>query len=137
MKTLDRYYEDIKEVTTTIIKFITMSLVLQDTSISHSFSKGLHVISWIHVRNFCGFWSYNCGFGFFFLATSTTKWMHVIFVGFGLVKMGFFLSNSICFVKNRCESSTNNEKKSNPESWQTDHWNGDEKWWSYLYGKGL
>jgi len=45
MKTLDRYYEDIKEVTITIIKFITMSLVLQDTSISHSFPKGLHVIS--------------------------------------------------------------------------------------------
>jgi len=41
------------------------------------------------------------------------------------------------FVENRCESSTNNEKKSNLENWQTDHWNGDGKRWFDLYGKGL
>ena len=44
-KTLVRYYEDIREVTIAIIKFITMTFVLQDTQISNSFPKGLHVIS--------------------------------------------------------------------------------------------
>jgi len=59
MKTLERYYEDIREVTIIIMKFITMYLVLQDTQISHSFPKGLHVIRWIHVRSFCASWSYK------------------------------------------------------------------------------
>ena len=59
------------------------------------------------------------GLGFSFLSLPLPSECMLIFVGFGLVKMGFFLSN--CFVENRCESSTNNEKKSNPESWQTGH----------------
>jgi len=54
------------------------------------------------------------GLGFSFLSLPLPSECMLIFVGFGLVKMGFFLSN--CFVENRCESSTNNEKKSNPES---------------------
>jgi len=54
--------------------------------------------------------------GFSFLPLPLPSECMLIFVGVGLVKMGFFLSNGICFVENRCESSTNNEKKSNPIS---------------------
>jgi len=54
--------------------------------------------------------------GFSFLPLPLPSECMLIFVGFGLVKMGFFLSNGICFVENRCESSTNNEKKSNSKS---------------------
>lgn len=43
-ETLERYSEDIREVTIAIMKFITMSLELQDTQISESFREGLYDI---------------------------------------------------------------------------------------------
>ncbi|WVY99693.1 hypothetical protein V8G54_025763 [Vigna mungo] len=43
-ETLERYSEDIREVTIAIMKFITMSLGLQDTQISESFREGLYDI---------------------------------------------------------------------------------------------
>jgi len=43
-ETLERYSEDIREVTIAIIKFITTSLGLEDTQISESFGEGLYDI---------------------------------------------------------------------------------------------
>ncbi|RDX60495.1 Protein SRG1 [Mucuna pruriens] len=41
-ETLERYSEDIRKVTISIVKFITMSLGLQDTQLSESFREGLY-----------------------------------------------------------------------------------------------
>ncbi|XP_020219231.1 protein SRG1 [Cajanus cajan] len=43
-ETLEIYSEDIREVTISLVKFITMSLGLQDTQISESFREGLYEI---------------------------------------------------------------------------------------------
>ncbi|XP_019434085.1 PREDICTED: protein SRG1-like [Lupinus angustifolius] len=43
-ETLERYSEDMREATISIVKFITMALGLQDTQISESFREGLYDI---------------------------------------------------------------------------------------------
>lgn len=43
-ETLERYSEEIREVTMSVVKFLTMSLGIQDKEISESFREGLYDI---------------------------------------------------------------------------------------------